>query len=101
MAQQSYDVNNAINKGKDMDDGVEYSWQINLDFDMEKEEFYLKIVETKSKRKWTKTFHKGNVNGNIRAEYRSLGEAIQNGTQEYVYPKDSGAVKVTITYQNQ
>lgn len=74
--------------------------KIDLNFDPKTETIILKIKELLSKRAWSKTMGKNDVNGKIRDEYNRLGKAIANGVCDYVYPKDSGAVIVTITYQN-
>ena len=60
----------------------------------------MKVKEQLSKRAWSKTMGKDDVNGKIRDEYNRLGKAIANGVCDYVYPKDSGAVKVSIKWQN-
>ena len=106
MAQQlenqggGYNPFDAINNEQKNDDGLQYQWQIDLNFDVDQDQIVMKVTEKLSKRKWSKRFSKEDVDGDIRKEYQKMGEAISAGTQDYVYPKDSGAVKCTITYEN-
>ena len=74
--------------------------KIDLNFDMKTNSINLKVQEELSKRCWSLTMSESDVSGKIREYYQTLGQSIANGTADYVYPKDSGAVKVKITYQN-
>ena len=94
-----YDPNAAM-QGANKDEELQFKWQINLDFDAQHEIIILKVVETLSKRAWSLSMDKNDVSGKIRDEYNRLGKAIANGVCDYVYPKDSGAVKVNIKWQN-
>eukprot|EP00484_Ammonia_sp_Unknown_P028767 CAMPEP_0197047124 /NCGR_PEP_ID=MMETSP1384-20130603/22671_1 /TAXON_ID=29189 /ORGANISM="Ammonia sp." /LENGTH=117 /DNA_ID=CAMNT_0042478997 /DNA_START=69 /DNA_END=422 /DNA_ORIENTATION=- len=94
-----YDPNAAM-QGQHKDQEFERKWKINLDFDPKQEIIVMRVVEELSKRKWSLSLGKNDVNGKIRDEYNRLGKAIANGTCDYVYPEDSGAAKVHIKYGN-
>mmetsp|Transcript_24203 Transcript_24203/g.21162 ORF Transcript_24203/g.21162 Transcript_24203/m.21162 type:complete len:125 (+) Transcript_24203:77-451(+) len=94
-----YDPNAAMG-GDNQNEELQFQWKIDLNFDPKTDTIILKVKELLSKRAWSKTMGKQDVNGKIRDEYNRLGKAIANGVCDYVYPKDSGAVTVTIKFQN-
>ena len=101
QAQGGYDPYKAMNNPNKGKDDVQYQWKFDLNFDLDNNAILMKVQEELSGRKWTKTLTKDDVNGDIREEYKRLGEAISNGEADYIYPVDSGALKCTIKYKNQ
>eukprot|EP01083_Nonionella_stella_P054966 145088_1 len=95
-----YNPYDAMNNSNENEEDLQYEWKFDLTFDAKNEAIVMKVQELRSKRKWSKTLKKGDVNGDIRKEYRTLGEAISDGVTDYVYPKDSGAVKCTIKHKD-